>query len=141
MFIFKGDVFENAGDRAFSELDVLKLQKRFIGTVVIRPLREGKVGRSLINPYFVLGEKDTYLRFARYSATIYGMRLYVNAFPFSMQDGETTTCAEITILVLMDYFSRLFHNILFLRADQNQCFCTTVCKTVLHLIVGICHKK
>ena len=108
LFIFKGDVFENAGDRAFSELDVLKLQKRFIGTVVIRPLREGKVGRSLINPYFVLGEKDTYLRFARYSATIYGMRLYVNAFPFSMQDGETTTCAEITILVLMDYFSRKY---------------------------------
>lgn len=36
------------------------------------------------------------------------MRLQINAFPFSMQDGETTTCAEITILNLMDYFSRKY---------------------------------
>lgn len=108
LFIFEGNVFEETEADEFSQLDIIKLQKKFIGTIVIRPLREGKVGRSLINPYFVLEKKDTYLRYAKYSATIYGMRFHINAFPFSMQDGETTTCAEITILNLMDYFSRKY---------------------------------
>ena len=108
LFVFEGNVFENAIAEKFSDLDVGMLQKRFVGTIVIRPLREGKVGRCLINPYFVLEKKNTYLRYAKYSATIYGMRFQINAFPFSMQDGETTTCAEITILNLMDYFGRKY---------------------------------
>ena len=108
IFVFEGDVFKNATTEKFSELHVDDLQKKIIGTIVIRPLREGKVGRCLINPYFVLEKKDTYLRYAKYSATIYGMRFQINAFPYSMQDGETTTCAEVTILNLMDYFSRKY---------------------------------
>lgn len=108
LFIFQGDVFEGENGKPFFDLDAGELQKKFVGTIVIRPLREGKVGRSLINPYFLLGEEDVYLRYAKYSATIYGMRFQINAFPFSMQDGETTTCAEITILNLMDYFSRKY---------------------------------
>lgn len=108
LFLFAGNVFENETVNRFSDLDVNKLQKQLVGTVVIRPLKEGKIGRTLINPYFVLEEKDVFLRYAKYSATIYGMRLQINAFPFSMQDGETTTCAEITILNLMDYFSRKY---------------------------------
>lgn len=108
LFIFEGNVFEDTTISEFSSLNAGNLQKRFIGTIVIRPLREGKVGRSLINPYFVLEKEGTYLRYAKYSVTIFGMRFQINAFPFSMQDGETTTCAEITILNLMDYFSRKY---------------------------------
>lgn len=108
LFVFYGNVFKDTAEKKFSQLDAEELQQKFVGTIVIRPLRQGKVGRSLINPYFVLEKKDTYLRYAKYSATIYGMRFQINAFPFSMQDGETTTCAEITILNLMDYFSRKY---------------------------------
>lgn len=108
LFLFAGDAFEGTTVEKFSELEVEKLQQTFVGTVVIRPLKEGKVGRTLINPHFVIGKQETYLRYAKYSATIYGMRFQINAFPFSMQDGETTTCAEITILNLMDYFSRKY---------------------------------
>lgn len=108
IFIFNGNMFENITTQKFSQLDVNKLQKEFVGTIVIRPLRQGKIGRSLINPYFIFGEKEIYLRYATYSATIYGMKFRIKAFPFSMQDGETTTCAEITILNLMDYFSNKY---------------------------------
>lgn len=101
LFLFSGNVFDNETTEIFSELPIKKLQRRFIGTVVIRPLKEGKIGRTLMNPYFVMEERDVFLRYAKYSVTIYGMRLQINAFPFSMQDGETTTCAEITILNLI----------------------------------------
>lgn len=108
LFLFSGNVFENEAAESFLKLPVKKLQERFMGTVVIRPLKEGKIGHTLISPYFFIEEKDVFLRYAKYSATIYGLRLQINAFPFSMQDGETTTCAEITILNLMDYFSRKY---------------------------------
>lgn len=108
LFVFSGNVFESEMVKKFSDLNIDKLQEVFVGTIVIRPLKEGKIGRTLINPYFVIGRKNVFLRYAKYSATIYGMRLQINAFPFSMQDGETTTCAEITILNLMDYFSRKY---------------------------------
>lgn len=108
LFLFEGDVFAGEYTKKFSELESGNLQDRFIGTIVIRPLKEGKVGRALINPYYVVEKTSTYLRYAKYTVTLYGMRFCVNAFPFSMQDGETTTCAEITILNLMDYFSRRY---------------------------------
>lgn len=108
LFLFSGNVFNGEATEQFAELPLDKLQKNFIGMVVIRPLKEGKIGRTLISPYYVIEEKDIFLRYAKYSATIYGMRLQINAFPFSMQDGETTTCAEITILNLMDYFSKKY---------------------------------
>ena len=108
LFLFSGDVFKDERGKHFADINVNKLQEKFVGIVVIRPLKEGKIGRTLISPYFAIEEKDVFLRYAKYSATIYGIRLQINAFPFSMQDGETTTCAEITILNLMDYFSRKY---------------------------------
>lgn len=108
--LFSGNIFENVKDEEWSFLNLNSgdLQKSFIGTIVIRPLQEGQVGRTLINPYFILDKKNTYLRYAKYYVTILGIRLQVNAFPFSMQDGETTTCAEITILNMLDYFSEKY---------------------------------
>lgn len=108
LFLFEGNLFVNEPSVDFPDLDEKMLQEKFIGTIVVRPLKEGKIGRVLISPYFLIEQNNTYMRYAKYSATIYGIRLQINAFPFSMQDGETTTCAEITILNLMDYFSRKY---------------------------------
>lgn len=106
IFLFHGDIIKNMdSSMEFPDLDKEMLQEEFIGTIAIRPLKESKIGRSLINPYYFTNRNNVYLRYAKYSVTIFGLRLYVNAFPYSMQDGETTTCAEITILNLLDYFS------------------------------------
>lgn len=110
LFLFQGNILEGIalGGYAFPDMNTELLQERFIGTVVIRPLQEGKIGRSLINPYFITDTENTYLRYAEYSASIFGKQLRINAFPYSMQDGETTTCAEITILNLLDYYSQKY---------------------------------
>ena len=108
LFVFSGNIFEKLDCYNFCDLSTKKLQDNFVGTIVIRPLRGGKIGRCLLNPHFLLKDKNIYLRYARYSATVYGKRLQINAFPFSMQDGETTTCAEVTILNLMDYFGKKY---------------------------------
>ena len=110
LLLFEGNILEEADSETFEfpDLDTDKLQKKFIGAVVIRPLREGKIGRTLINPYFAASRSSTYLRYAEYTVTAFGVGFRVNAFPFSMQDGETTTCAEITILNMLDYFSKRY---------------------------------
>jgi len=105
LFLFNGNIMQ---DGVFPDYDIKFLQKEFIGTISIRPIAERKIGRSLINPYFVTDREEVYLRYAKYSVTISGVRLYINAFPYSMQDCETTTCAEITILNLLDYYSQKY---------------------------------
>ena len=110
LFLFQGNMLVDAkmDSYAFPDMDTDLLQQQFIGTVAIRPLQEGKIGRSLINPYFITDTEHTYLRYAEYSASICGKQLRIHAFPYSMQDGETTTCAEITILNLLDYYSQKY---------------------------------
>lgn len=107
LFLFSGKLLTNFS-AAISDISVQELQKTFIGCIVIRPLETGKIGRSLLNPYFFTEINDTYVRYATYDVTMFGKRLYVKAFPYSMQDEETTSCAEITILNLLDYFSKKY---------------------------------
>lgn len=48
------------------------------------------------------------MRLAKYVVTVFGKQLEVWAFPYGMQDGETTSCAEVTILNLLDYYSQSY---------------------------------
>lgn len=105
LFLFK----EPLPDREFNDIPTEDLQRIFMGTVVIRPLEQGRIGRSLLNPFF-FAPKDSCLRYAHYKVVLGGKELNIDAFPFSMQDTETTTCAEITIINMMDYFSRRYQN-------------------------------
>lgn len=107
LFLFAGELETNR------KCDILsipeeELQKNFMGCIVIRPLETGKIGRSLLNPYYFTDIGNTFIRKATYNVTMFGKRLYVGAFPYSMQDEETTSCAEITILNLLDYFSKKY---------------------------------
>jgi len=115
IFLFYGDIIDNI---EFFNIPTELLQRTFIGTICIRPTKDKKIGRSLINPYFVTDNNNAFLRYARYSVTISGKLLHINAFPYSMQDGETTTCAEITILNLLDYYSQRYSEYKYLLPSE-----------------------
>lgn len=105
LFLFK----ESFGDKEFYDYTDKELQKIFMGTIVIRPLNQGRIGRSLLNPRFFTPENSC-IRCARYKVVLGGIELNIDAFPFSMQDSETTSCAEITIINMLDYFSKRYQN-------------------------------
>lgn len=107
IFIFEGNI-TSEHDCEISSIPTDVLEKLFIGYVVLRPLEVGKIGRTLLNPAYFNESKDAYIRYAEYDATMFGKRLKVKAFPYSMQDEETTSCAEITIINLLDYFSKRY---------------------------------
>lgn len=107
LFIFAGDILTDEKNE-ITDIPTQKLQNAFVGCVVVRPLEAGKIGRSLLNPYYFTEIGGTFVRNATYDVTMFGKRLYVDAFPYSMQDGETTSCAEITVINLLDYFSKKY---------------------------------
>lgn len=100
-------LFAQLYENPIFDLDSEELSGHYVGNLVIRPIKN-KIGRSYLNPRFFLNQHTCYLRLTKYNVTAFGKRLYVNAFPYSIQDGETTTCAEITILNLLDYYSKTY---------------------------------
>ena len=104
-------LFSNDCRDAISDYNENELNQNFIGSVVIKPLAVGAIGRTLICPKYLFDDsekKDTYIRTAQYSVHLRGMKLTVNAFPYSMQDSETLTCAETTLLNIFDYYSKKY---------------------------------
>lgn len=102
-------LFQGTLNHDFYDCTCDELEQCFMGTIVIRPIPDRSIGRTLLNPWYFLPKDTTcQIRLTRYKVTVYGKRLWVNAFPYSMQDGETTSCAEITILNLLDYYSQSY---------------------------------
>lgn len=93
-----------------------RLQKNFIGSMVIRPIKNAAIGRTLLDSCFWLD--SGYIRRTEYHLYYAGLRLTVNAFPFSMQDQVTTTCAETTILNILDYYSNQYTDYRFLLPSE-----------------------
>lgn len=85
-----------------------KLNEDFLGTCIICPTDARTLGRTLLTPAFMLDSGPCYLRLANYSITVFGIRLSVRAFLFQMQDRETTRCAEVTLLNILDYFGNSY---------------------------------
>ena len=79
------------------------LQERFGGICVIKPIRYGEVGRTILASE-KLRLPPCYLRTACFPCFILGHRLTIRGFPYSSQDAETMTCAEVTIWSILEYF-------------------------------------
>ena len=88
-----------------------KRKKKLIyyGSIVLNPVMTGAIGRTILDPRCLnlqrTVESPTYMRLSKFKTHLYGRTLKVNAFPYRMQDGETTTCSEVTLLNLLDYYS------------------------------------
>lgn len=77
----------------------------FVGVCVLQP--NGIIGRSYWNPHYFL-TSGNYVRTSRFSGSVLGKRWTIRAFPYMMQDQEATTCAEVTVLNLIDYYSNSY---------------------------------
>lgn len=106
LFLFAGNQAENVLNWKQEAL-----QNSIIGCIVIKPLINGSIGRSLLNPYYFFSSNERthiYLRTTTYHVLLHGVELAIQAFPFSMQDSETITCAEVSLLNIMDYYSNQY---------------------------------
>ena len=81
--------------------DILK--KSFVGICILKPIKVGKIGRTLLDPT-KLKIGSSYVRTTRFEFIIMGHNLSIDAFPYSSQDSETMTCAETTVWSILEYF-------------------------------------
>lgn len=89
-----------------------QITEHFMGACVVNPLTTGIIGRTLINPHYVLDPMSlpVYVRLSKFELNIYGKKFYVNAFPYRMQDEETMRCAEVSLLNLLEYYANNYHD-------------------------------
>lgn len=102
--LFDGEITH---EEFFDSKKHLELNTNFLGYLVIRPTINALFGRSIISPkafeinHFQICSCKT-------DSLIYGVKLSVEGFPHSSQDGETIKYAETTIWVLMEYFGNKY---------------------------------
>ncbi|WP_292946929.1 hypothetical protein [Olleya sp. UBA1516] len=83
------------------------LNERYLGFFILRPTINALFGRSIISPE-AFEENDYKLCLCRTESLVNGVKLDVDGFPHSSQDGETIKCAETTIWGLMEYFGNKY---------------------------------
>jgi hypothetical protein len=96
--IFEGEITEN------DLLDkTIKLNDRYRGYFIIRPLTHHILGRSLISPKALL-TNNFVCCLTKNQISLLGKNLTVHGFPHIAQDEETHTCAESALWSYIEYF-------------------------------------
>ena len=92
------------------KLSESELNTKIIGVSTIRPASDQSyiIGRTLLNPSFFVNLKNDFICTTSFKVSMFGKRFSIKAFPYMMQDAEVITCAETTILHLLDYFSNKY---------------------------------
>ncbi len=104
--IFKGKIEEGLLFD-YSDKNEVYLNSCFIGTIVLKPINIGKIGRCLLDPC-KLNIKKSYLRLTSFDMVVIGHIFKINAFPYSSQDSETMTCAETTVWSILEYYGNRY---------------------------------
>lgn len=86
---------------------ISNLQQNIIGMIVLKPT--GTLGRTLISP-FQINVVDCCLRTTAFEVSVLGTIFKLDAFPFSGQDHEMMTCAEVNIWEIVEYFGHRYNH-------------------------------
>lgn len=105
--IFSGKV-DAESLSSMSEEEKSRLNDNFIGFSVIQKIYDGLVGTTVINPNY-LHNVSGYMYLAKFKCTIYGIELDAVGFLHSSQNSETVTCAELTVLNIVNTLARSSH--------------------------------
>lgn len=83
--------------------NIESLKRAYLGYLIIRPLAESCIGRNLISPK---AKRISSMLICKTSAhpTCMGLKMRVEGFPHSSQDGEVMSCAETTLWSILEYF-------------------------------------
>ena len=100
LVFFAADLNEYLYSRTSNE----DLSELCMGACVVSPLGDGAIGRTLINPEYVI-DRGVEVRLSQFSINVFGKKIEIRAFPFREQDGEMMKCAEVTLLNLLSYYS------------------------------------
>jgi hypothetical protein len=83
------------------------IERSYLGFIIIRPTLPNLIGRTVINPEALINRNFSFC-YTKVNSMVNGVKLNVEGFPHSTQDAETISCAETTILGVMEYFGNKY---------------------------------
>ena len=87
-----------------------QIKDDFVGFLVIRPLKSC-IGRNVIAPEAKKdGLNDIEICRSHVRTTALGLKVQVEGFPHSSQDGEMMSCAETTLWSIAEYYGHKYPN-------------------------------
>lgn len=84
-----------------------KLLENFLGYAVLRPLRKGNPGRTILSPK-AFKVCNFLCELACIETSIGGVKLQCYGFPWTSQDTESMTCAESSLWSVMEYYGNKY---------------------------------
>jgi len=93
-------------DQAKAKIDILK--RDYLGFVVIKPLPNAVVGRTVLGTWSDDGGKRKYRAIRDYTANLYGLELSVSSLAFQEQDTVLAACATSALWCAFQMTSKLF---------------------------------
>lgn len=103
----------NASDRK----GLKKLQKTYLGFIVVKPLPITKIGRTCLAVFRDARNPRKYTAIRNYEVNLFGVELSVNSLAFQEQDNEVAACATTAVWVASQKTAKLFGSELLSPAD------------------------
>ncbi len=105
---FTGNTFNNLLKKK-SPRSIDKLQKSYLGFVVIKPLPRTVIGRTCLKTYEEAGER-LFLATRKYDVNLFGVNLSVNSLAYQEQDKVAAACATSALWSIFHKTGVLFHH-------------------------------
>lgn len=87
--------------------NIKRIEKAYLGFIVLRPTEPSLIGRSVLSPKALLTNGFKICK-TTFQTTVNSVKFEVKGFPHSSQDAETISCAETTLWALMEYFGNKY---------------------------------
>jgi len=88
-------------------IERLRREGNFLGFITLRPTKRKHIGRSVLSPDSFETNSFSCCE-TKFSVTINGIDLQVFGFPHQSQDGESMSCAEVTLWSTAEYFGHKY---------------------------------
>ena len=113
LYIFQGDITSVGYENQYTNNFCKQLDKAFLGYLMLTPLNGCNISKSILSPSALISKKNlesATIRVCPYYCTMFGRHLNIVGFPYMKQDSETGSCAEITALLITDYYSQKYQD-------------------------------
>lgn len=80
----------------------------YFGYMVLRPTPRRIIGYTFLSPKAYVDNNFSICQ-CDHLTSVMGRRQIISAFPFCGQDGEMILCAETSVIMMFDYFSRRYN--------------------------------
>lgn len=84
------------------------LRAAYIGFIVVRPLPDATIGRTILKPYPPDGERRNYSCTRNYFANLFGLEFVIRTLAYQEQDAVLAACATVSLWSCFNKTSELF---------------------------------